>query len=63
MLYRKTSVLSIYQYMRGCTYTSTELNWETRQLIFCYSKPSLLRLQLIRISDNPDRNTKSAVHI
>jgi hypothetical protein len=27
-----------------------------------YSKPSLIRLQLIHMSDNPDRNVKNAVH-
>jgi hypothetical protein len=27
-----------------------------------YSKPSLIQLQLIRMSDSPDRNTKNAVH-
>jgi hypothetical protein len=27
-----------------------------------YSKPSLIRLQLIRMSDNQDRNMKTSVH-
>jgi hypothetical protein len=56
---RKTKYNSFYPSSRtysACPYAVT----------IKYSKPSLIRLQLIRISDNPDRNMKNekknAVH-
>jgi hypothetical protein len=33
--------------------------WMPRQI---YSKPSLIRLKLIRMPNNPKRNMKNAVH-